>query len=62
MEFSPSEEAVLMAALISHKFRLTHQLDLFKNGVDVVFKEAVERELDTVDVLKEKFLKRRTGQ
>jgi uncharacterized protein (DUF2342 family) len=62
MEFSSSEEALLNAALSSHKFRLVHQLDLFRNGVDVVFKEAVEREIDAVDALKEKFAKRRAEQ
>jgi hypothetical protein len=60
MEFTPSEEALLIAALVSHKFRLKHQLDLFRSGLDPVFMEATEREIDAADVLKDKILKSRS--
>jgi hypothetical protein len=59
MEFTQGEEALLVAALASHKFRLKHQLDLFRNGLDAVFMEATEREIDAADALKDKILKSR---
>lgn len=62
MEFSSSEEELLMAALVSHKFRLRHQLDLFKSGLDAVFMETTEREINAAEMLREKIVKSRLKQ
>jgi hypothetical protein len=62
MELSTSEEALLIAALVSHKFRLKHQLDIFRPGVNDVLREAVEREMDACDSMRERLVKSRSGQ
>jgi hypothetical protein len=56
MEFTSSEEALVLAALSSHKFRLKRQLNLFRKGRDDVLRDAAEREINAADALESKIL------
>jgi hypothetical protein len=57
MEFTSSEEALVLAALSSHKFRLKRQLNLFRKGRDDVLRDAAEREINAADALESKILR-----
>jgi hypothetical protein len=54
MEFTSSEEALVLKALSSHKFRLKRRMNLFRKGRDDVLKDAAEREINAADALERK--------
>jgi hypothetical protein len=57
MEFTLSEEALVIAALSSHEFKLKRQMNLFRKGLDDVSKNATEREIHAAGALRDKLLK-----
>jgi hypothetical protein len=57
MELTLSEEALVIAALSSHEFKLKRQMNLFRKGLDDVSKDATEREIHAAGALRDKLLK-----
>jgi hypothetical protein len=57
MEFTLSEEALLVAALSSHEFKLKRQMNLFRKGLDDVLKDAAEHEINLTNSLRDKISK-----